>query len=51
MVRGERAAHDARRDKDAALVLLYPSIISGTGANFREFDAYVFAKADGRNTR
>src|SRR3989344_5213019 len=29
----------------------YPSILSGTGANFREFDAYVFAKADGRNTR
>jgi hypothetical protein len=29
----------------------YPSIMSGTGANFREFDAYVFAKVDGRNTR
>lgn len=32
-------------------MLAYPSIMSGTGANFREFDAYVFAKADGRNTR
>lgn len=32
-------------------MLAYPSITSAAGQNFREFDAYVFAKADGRNTR
>lgn len=32
-------------------MLAYPSITSAAGQNFREFDAYVFGKADGRNTR
>lgn len=32
-------------------MLEYPSITSAAGQNFREFYAYVFGKADGRNTR